>query len=679
MADSDPKADIPPVPQLREAGTAVAAPLAKSAVPTAITGVQFENFLGKSSKTYYWVGLAVVAVVFAAQAALTWRKWPDVLVDFGTQLYIPWRILNGAVLYRDLFYFAGGPFSQYFNALLFKIFGVSFSTLIAANLILAAAMIFVAYRYFLAAADIWTATLIATGIIVIFAFAEYTPTGNYNYVAPYSHESTHGLFVSVFAIALLSTWIRKGNIRNVAVAGLCAGIVFLTKPDISLALGAAVAAAFILRGVQCGVKGVAQSVAVFFAVATVPSWFFLVYFLRAESLHDSARSIVFGWLPVVHGSVTKNLFYRWCTGLDAPWAHLREIAVYFVAVILAAAVFAFVAWGLGRCKLRPGWQCIVALVLIAPLLIWLNTFGWVNCGWPLPLLSLSACILISLNFKELEEPAFPLLWSVFGFMLMAKLGLFPRIWHYGFVLAMPALVTSIYLLFWVLPRLLERRFAAPAVPFRLMVGLVLLIGFENLFHQSQSIYAQKSLPLGTGGDEIVTYNPKFELSQGIYAAMLWTQKYMPRDATLAVIPEGVTLNYLTRHVNPTPCLFWDPNALSVFGQTRMTDAVKTNPPDYIFIVEKSSSDFGVGYFGSSPDYGLGLMQWIQKNYKTELLIGHEPLKDGHFGIKIMEHLPAAPVQSGGTSRSSSARFSGERKFMPTTNEASVQPKPSGVM
>jgi len=625
------------------------------------------------------LGLAVAALVFVISAWLTWRKWPDILVDFGTQLYIPWRILNGAVLYRDLFYFAGGPFSQYFNALLFKIFGISFSTLIAANLIFAAAMIFVAWRYFLAASDAWTATIIATGIIVVFTFAEYTPIGNYNYIAPYSHEATHGLVLSVFAVALLSDWIRKGNTRKVAVAGLCAGLVFLTKPDIFLALAAAVAGAFVLRGVQRGVKAISQSLAVFFAAATVPSWFFLFYFLHTESLKDSLSSVVFGWLPLLHGNVTNNLFYRWCTGLDAPWAHARQIILYFIAVVLAAAAYAFATWRLGRSKLRPGWQCIVALVLIAPLLIWLNTFDWRFCGWPLPLLSLSACILITLNFKKLEEPAFPLLWSVFGLILLAKLGLFPRIWQYGFVLAMPAFVTSIYLLFWLLPRLLERRFLAPAMPFRLMAGLVLFIGIENLFHQSQLVYAQKSLPLGPGGDEIITYNSTSEVSQGIYATLLWTEKYMPRDATLAVLPEGVTLNYLTRHVNPTPCLFWDPNMLSVFGQSRMTDAVKTNPPDYIFIIEKSSAEFGVGYFGSSPDYGLGLMQWIQKNYKTELLIGHEPLTNGLFGIKILKHVPSESDHSGGLSPSRSARLSGERKFIPTANEASVQPKPSGVM
>jgi hypothetical protein len=64
-------------------------------------------------------GLAVVALAFVLMAALSWRKWPDAIVDFGTRLYIPWRLLAGAVLYRDLYYFAGGPFSQYFNALLF--------------------------------------------------------------------------------------------------------------------------------------------------------------------------------------------------------------------------------------------------------------------------------------------------------------------------------------------------------------------------------------------------------------------------------------------------------------------------------------------------------------------------------------------------------------------------------
>ena len=41
-------------------------------------------------------------MVFAALLWWSWRRWPDPLVDFGRELYVPWRINAGQVLYRDL-------------------------------------------------------------------------------------------------------------------------------------------------------------------------------------------------------------------------------------------------------------------------------------------------------------------------------------------------------------------------------------------------------------------------------------------------------------------------------------------------------------------------------------------------------------------------------------------------
>ena len=117
-----------------------------------------------------WAGLVLVGCVFALAAALSWRRWPDILVDFGIQLYLPWRISQGDVLYRDVMYLTGGPLSQYFNALLFKIFGVSFRTLIFANLAITAGMLVLVYRRFLAAADRLTATMICLAIVLVFAF-----------------------------------------------------------------------------------------------------------------------------------------------------------------------------------------------------------------------------------------------------------------------------------------------------------------------------------------------------------------------------------------------------------------------------------------------------------------------------------------------------------------------------
>src|SRR5882724_4177983 len=80
------------------------------------------------------LGLVIILFAYAVGAWLTWRKWPDLLVDFGAQLYLPWRISEGSVLYRDVMYLTGGPLSQYYHAALFKVFGVSFLTLIVSNL-----------------------------------------------------------------------------------------------------------------------------------------------------------------------------------------------------------------------------------------------------------------------------------------------------------------------------------------------------------------------------------------------------------------------------------------------------------------------------------------------------------------------------------------------------------------
>ena len=53
------------------------------------------------------VGPIVVAVAALVMLGRSWAKWPDVLVDFGQQLYLPWRLAEGQRLYADLAYFHG--------------------------------------------------------------------------------------------------------------------------------------------------------------------------------------------------------------------------------------------------------------------------------------------------------------------------------------------------------------------------------------------------------------------------------------------------------------------------------------------------------------------------------------------------------------------------------------------
>jgi len=599
-----------------------------------------------SARRYFWIGLAVVGLAFIFGAAISWRRWPDLLVDFGGQLYIPWRLANGAVLYRDLFYFAGGPFSQYFNALLFKLFGVSFLTLIIANLVLVAAMLFLIYRRFAAAADVWTATTICLGIVLVFAFEQYTTIGNYNYIAPYSHEMLHGLFLSILAVMLLSDWLAQGRVRHAFAAGFCSGLVFLTKPDIFVALAAAGLAAFLIFFItRRRIDVAAKSLAAFMSAALVSALGFFLYFLSVEGWRESLRSVVLGWLPLFQTAVAKNPFYLWCLGFDEPFAHLRVIGIQFLFVSGAVTFYA-VAFRLAqKLKSKPA-KWLLCLLLVAPLLFLAGRFNWVDCGATLPLLGFVTCVLLRENFKMLSDKAvFPLLWSVFGLVLLLKMGLFPRIWHYGFALAMPAFVCAVYLLLWLLPRLLENRFQVPSRLFRTTVWLVLVIGFSSLFLGSEKLFASKNLVVGQGSDRIIAFGPAGNAVEArtTKAALAWIETNLPPDATLAALPQGVMVNYLSRRINPTPCLDWNPTMFTVFSQEKMTATFEKNSPDYVLLVEWNAYEFGIGgEFGHYPGYGVELVQWIGKNYAPVALFGSEPLKNGLFGMKILKRIPASP-------------------------------------
>jgi hypothetical protein len=597
-----------------------------------------------------WAGLALVGGVFVLAAALSWRRWADVLVDFGMQLYLPWRISEGEVLYRDMMYLTGGPLSQYFNALLFKLFGVSFRTLIFANLAITAGLLVLVYRRFLAAADRLTATMVCLGIVLVFAFQHSGLIGNYNYITPYCHEVFHGLVLSIVVVAWLSSWWEKERIQFALAAGLGAGLVFMTKPEIFLALAVCTGVALGMGFSYKPTRFAAKSLAAFLLAGLVPLLVFFASFLRVEDWQASARAVISAWTPLWHTSITQDPFYQWCLGLDTPFLYLKRMRVHFIVIAGVTAIYA-VAFRRGTELwfkwIKPSW--LVMPLLAAPLLVLAIVSQWDDCGRSLPLLGLSACGLLAMNCRNAAtRPAaiFPLLWNVFGLALLAKLGFFTRISHYGFALAMPAFAGAVYLFVWLLPMLLEQRCQVRFHLFRATAGLVLLTGFVHLFLRSEFYYHQKTVPVGRGGDKIMAYEPSMDPFLGrVEVALAWIQTNVPPAATLAVLPEGVMINYLSRHANPTPCLVWMPPVMAVFGQTNMAAAFEKNSPDYVLIIARNTSEFGVGYFGYYRGYGTELMQWIDDRYDRvypagptgKPPFGNRPF----FGVQIMKRHPPA--------------------------------------
>ena len=498
-------------------------------------------------------------------------------------------------------------------------------------------MVVLVYRRFLAATDAWTATTIGLAIVLAFAFAEYGTIGNYNFVSPYSHEILHGLALSIVVVVLLSSWLTRPRRSVLLGAGFGFGLVFLTKPEVFVALGVCASAAFVLVLVRRERLGFAlQSLALFGLAGWLPLLGFLLYFRRFEGWRASGRSVVSGWIPLLQSSASQNPFYRWCLGLDRPFEHVRAMLLHFAALVALLAVYAWVF------RRRTPFPRLVPLFLVTPLLALAGRFDWTDCGRCLPLLTLALGVLLWVKRAELPpgQPwVFPFLWSVFSLALLAKLGFFCRIWHYGFALAMPAFVGAVYLLLWLVPLLLEKH----GVQRRLLRGtvwLVLMLGLVFLFGQSELRYRRKTVPVGQGGNCILAFDSSASpAGSDLQSALRWMETNAPPDATLAVLPEGVMVNYLSRRTNPTGYFLWDPVNEAAFGRDAITSAFERHSPDYVMLIDRDQSELGVRPFGQREDFGLDLMRWIQSHYEPVCLIGQEPLRNGGFGVKILRKLP----------------------------------------
>ncbi|MGP8238809.1 MAG: glycosyltransferase family 39 protein [Limisphaerales bacterium] len=589
--------------------------------------------------------LAILGGVLAILLALTWRKWPDMLVDFGLQLYIPWRLSMGAVLYRDVAYMTGGPFSQYFDAFMFRCFGVSFLTIAVANLVILAGLLVLVYRGFHRAAGQWTALAASLAILVVFAFEHYSDYGIFNYVTPYSQEIYHGLVLSVAAVALLAAWVSTQKRSAALAAGFCCGLVFLTKPEVFLALAAAAfTALFVAWRVTGRRSAFFKGLGLMVLAGVVPPLAFLVYFLRFAPLLQSLKWTCWAWVPVLATPAMDSPFYRWCMGLDSPGYHLTRM----LCDTLGLASLALLCGLIFRRRSGQRSDVTVFAVLAAALaaLAW-KMFDWLECAHSLPLLCAAALGWLCWRARSAgwtRSSIFMTLWAVFSLVLLAKLGLYVRIWHYGFALAMPAFLTAIYFLYCIVPEWLER-FGARPIWWRGLASVLLLTGFVRLELFSKFVYEQKTVAVGEGADRLWTFRQEIQPSGAMMGqALSWMRTNTPADSTLAVLPAGVMLNYMLRRANPTPYLRWNPPEMAVFGQASMTRALEQAKPDYILLLGVDMSEFGVDFFGATDNFGGELMRWINQTYQPVGLLGHDWNKDGQFGIKILKLSGPTPVK-----------------------------------
>lgn len=598
-------------------------------------------------------GPLIVLVAGIVMTAWTWFKWPDPVVDFGRELYVPWQLSQGKVLYRDIAYF-NGPLSPYLNTVVFLLMGVSLRSLVIVNLAILALIIVMIWRLWVIIADALAATLACLLLVTVFAFIQLGDIGNYNFVTPYSHELTHGMAVSLAGMLCIAGYLREPRKKLVVAAGILLGLIFLTKAEVFLAVALSMTTGVALAG-----RAQRACVLAMFAIsALIPP--LLGYFLLWSTMPaaDAARGTLGSWMYVFDPGISGMKFYRKVFGAHDLANNMHSMIVCLVWWTALFGGIAAVAIALRPAVFRRGWMWLIMLPVMSAVMwfiahrfeiFWDQAFR----GLSLVLLATTAGLLIA-TMKgipgasgEDESPnsrrrlVMQLVAALFALLLLGKIFLNVQLLHYGFALAMPAtlVMTALLASWW--PNFIDRRGGSGLILRSAAIAAVGLVIYIYLDYY-RLLAADKQVLVGAGGNAFRAdalardkSGKTFDRDHRGRAVQLAIETLgsLPANATLVTVPEGIMINYLSRRVNPTPYINLMPPEVLMFGQQRILRALEQNPPDYILLVLGSDpSDFG--YKSFAADYGRQIYDWIREHYR-EIPSPREPT----YPLVLLEKKP----------------------------------------
>lgn len=566
--------------------------------------------------------LLLLGGVSAFCVALSWRRWPNLLTDTGRELYTPWRLSQGAVLYRDVddFY---GPLSQYLNAALFRIFGPGMMVLVTANLVIFGGIVTLLYRLVSEAWDRWAALGAVVFFVMVFGFAQYTRNAGFNYALPYSHETTHGVLVVLALVWALHRWTERPTVIRSGVTGLLFGLTWVLKPEFMFAGGVVIAFALVNAGIgRRGWDPVRWAAAIAGAVA--PTALFWLFFLRYYSFAGAGRAVGRAWLNVVATSrFVGDPAQAGYMGLDAPWRHAwHEFAAAGIVVVALLGLTIGVRLMAGR---SSRWNVAVggaALVVIVAVASALRLARWLEMGRVLPGLLLAY---VGYEFVRLVRNrggatrrnaiALRVSLALLGLTLLARMALAARIYQFGYFQAAIAAVVLVAFLLGEFPHLSGRTRSARRFVVAGVIGF-LAAGVAILTHSDWDVFRRlMTYRIGSGRDAFYTFNPKIEpRARGVAFVAKFVATHA-RNATVLVVPEGLLINYLARVPSPVPAFFLYSAATAGGREAKLVQALERNPPKWVVWISEDLSEYGIKTYGDKPGEGGEILKWAGAHYQ----------------------------------------------------------------
>lgn len=505
---------------------------------------------------------------------LTYAHQGSLIIDLGREVYYPKRILEGSILYKDLFNIYG-PFSYLYNAFLFKIFGLKLNILYFSGIITASAIISLIYLISRQFFDKFLSFSISTITLIIGCFSFYI----FNYIFPYSFSMTYGMAFCLASIYLLLLFLRNNNSILYYLSTFFAGLAISNKYEFI---------PYCLIFVYVAFKNklsLKQNTVSFVTLITSPLICFGFLFLQGLNIGD----IIHNLKDIYTMSKTNTLSYFYSiSGLTFQKQTLGLLIRNFLMTLFPIALLYNGHYFLDKSKIKAYFLFAISVFFTFKLAS-LETFIF------LPLLLI---ILMCLYFKKQNEEVKIL--SIASILVSLKVFWATALNSYG-VYFIPILLISIITFI--------------KKDYRKFVSAYLIFLSIAFFAYNLPTRKNISNPIKTNMGTIYVSSEYKDTSNNILKFINENTKTTDK---ILILPEGLFFNYLTNRVSDDYYNSYLPLYVETFGENRLINALKKDKPDYIIMHNFSTSDY---YFKSMcNDYGFEICDFIKNEYSPKGLL-----------------------------------------------------------
>ena len=535
---------------------------------------------------------AALAAATVALFVVSRGKWSDPIIDSGREWIVPDALSRGELLYRDVVYWFG-PFTPYWHALFFKVFGSSFRTLVVAGIVSSVAIL-ACLRWALrqvtdaAQANVWTALAIPWLIFMPASGGAILGMGYRMW-----HAAGFGLLALTLALR------RRESEAPVFLAGLASGAAGLCRTEWGISVLAAVLVALALRSLERPRVGTFARVAGGFALVFGGGLGLFAWLAGPGVLLKDAPVLLFNLPEETRVHVAAPHPAIWTRGF------VQMAGCAFVWLVALALLEILV-----RSKREPdvGRRRLVVLGVLAVLAAVCAAVA----GFPDDMLMAGTPLLCAASIVlALRTPRGPLAAALGGFGTAGVLTCVRR----PFFLedapyVAPPVLFAIVCAAALLSRALGRREpeTRTALSVRLTRGLATLAVILFALRAFQYARDDRTPVAGAGG----MLSAGSETAARIQSVVKILRDRTPPGAGVVVLPEGELLNFLSARPNTIRHKLYLPGYLGRQNESEVLGELEKARPAAIVIWPRALGEYGFADFGVG--YGEKIRGWIRESY-----------------------------------------------------------------